>query len=94
MTFDLTPEQDDRAAAVRAFAASSVAPAAASIDRSGRIPDNLAGALEAMGVWSHTPLDAVLAIEELGAISRRSRRAPCWVREATATSPACAASAP
>jgi alkylation response protein AidB-like acyl-CoA dehydrogenase len=69
MTFDLTPEQDARVAAVRAFAANSVAPAAKSIDDSGRIPDDLTGALEAIGVWSHAPLDAVLAIEEIAATS-------------------------
>jgi alkylation response protein AidB-like acyl-CoA dehydrogenase len=69
MTFDLTPEQDARVAAVRTFAANSVAPAAASIDDSGLIPADLTDALEAIGVWSHTPLDAVLAIEEIAAIS-------------------------
>ena len=69
MTFDLSPEQDARVAAVRAFAANSVAPAAKSIDDSGHIPDDLTGAVEAIGVWGHGPLDAVLAIEEIAATS-------------------------
>ena len=69
MPFDLTPEQDARLSAVRAFAVTSVASAAASIDRSGRIPDDLAGALEAIGVWNQELLDAVLAIEEIAAVS-------------------------
>jgi alkylation response protein AidB-like acyl-CoA dehydrogenase len=69
MTFDLSPEQDARVAAVRRFATTAVAPAAASIDRSGQIPDELAAALQAMGIWSHASLDAVLAIEEIAAAS-------------------------
>jgi Acyl-CoA dehydrogenase, C-terminal domain len=69
MTFDFTPEQAARVAAVRMFAADAVAPVAASIDQSGHVPENLAGALEAIGIWSHTALDAVLAIEEIAAAS-------------------------
>ena len=69
MTFDLSEEQDARLAAVRTFAASAVAPAASSIDASGRMPDALTAALQAIGVWDHTPLDAVLALEEIAATS-------------------------
>jgi alkylation response protein AidB-like acyl-CoA dehydrogenase len=69
MTFDLTPEQDARVAAVRTFAANAVAPAAASIDHSGHIPDDLAAALDAIGISRLAPLDAVLAVEEIAAVS-------------------------
>jgi len=69
MTFDLTPEQDARLAAIHEFAAITVAPVAAAIDRAGEIPGDLARAVDALGLWSHTPLDAVIAIEELAAVS-------------------------
>jgi alkylation response protein AidB-like acyl-CoA dehydrogenase len=69
MTFDLTPEEDARLAVVHEFAATTVAPAAAAVDRSGEIPDDLSRAVDGLGVWSHTPLDAVIAIEELAVAS-------------------------
>lgn len=69
MTFDLTPEQSQRLSEFRTLAASHLAPAAAAIDATGTMPDDLVQRLDAAGVWAHTPLDAVLAIETLAAAS-------------------------
>lgn len=68
MTFDLTPSQTERLTDVRALA-ERLAPMAATIDATGRVPDDLMQQLDRAGVWGGTPLDAVLAIETLAAAS-------------------------
>ncbi|MGE0462117.1 MAG: acyl-CoA dehydrogenase family protein [Vicinamibacterales bacterium] len=68
MTFDLTPSQTQRLSDMRALAA-RLAPMAATIDATGRVPDDLMQQLERAGVWADTALDAVLALEALAAAS-------------------------
>jgi alkylation response protein AidB-like acyl-CoA dehydrogenase len=63
MTFDLTPPQTQRQSDFRALAARLLAPAAADIDATGRVPDEVLQQLEQAGVWAHAALDAVLALE-------------------------------
>jgi alkylation response protein AidB-like acyl-CoA dehydrogenase len=69
MTFDLTPEQDARLQALRQTAASTLAPVASLIDTSGQISTDVIQAVDQLGVWSGSALDAVLAIEELATVS-------------------------
>ncbi len=69
MTFDLTPAQTQRLSDFRALAARLLAPAAADIDATGRVPDDVLQQLEQAGVWAHTALDAVLALEALATAS-------------------------
>jgi len=68
MTFDLTPAQTQRLSDFRALAA-RLAPLAASIDETGRIPDDVERQMAVADVWAGTWLDAVLALETLAAAS-------------------------
>lgn len=69
MTFDLTPELDALTDDARRLAATVIAPAAAGIDASGRMPDHLRDAAARVVDWDRSALGAVLAIEELAAAS-------------------------
>ncbi len=69
LTFDLTAEQTARLDAVREMGERTVGPAASAIDSTGTIPDAVARAIEALDVWRHGAMDAVLALEELAAAS-------------------------
>lgn len=69
MTFDLSPELDALTAEARRLASTLIAPAAASIDATGRIPDELHDAAVRVVDWDRSALGAVLAIEELAAAS-------------------------
>ncbi len=69
MTFDLTPGQEARVLAIRERAARAVAPQAGNIDTSGILPDEVRAEIEALKVWASSPLEAVLALEELAVVS-------------------------
>jgi alkylation response protein AidB-like acyl-CoA dehydrogenase len=69
MTFELTPELDAHRQDACRVAATVLAPAAAEIDRSGRVPDAIRGEAARLVDWGRSPLAAVVAAEELAATS-------------------------
>jgi len=69
MTFDFTPELDAHVQEARRVAATFLAPEAAGIDRSGKIPDAVRAAAAPLVNWQGSALASVLAIEELAVAS-------------------------
>lgn len=69
MTFDLTPELEARVRTAREVAAGVIADKAEAVDRAGAIPDAVVEAIDRLDVWTSGPLEAVLVLEELGAVS-------------------------
>jgi alkylation response protein AidB-like acyl-CoA dehydrogenase len=69
MTFDLTPELEARLRSARDLAARVIAHEAEAVDTAGAFPDAVVEAIDRLGLWASGPLDAVIALEELGAVS-------------------------
>lgn len=69
MTFDLTPEQETRRQAVRDLAAEAIAGHLDAIDATGSFPDAVGEAIEELQLGAAAAIDAVIALEELGAVS-------------------------